>query len=51
MESKITCIDNGGFEDMLTLGNVYVVEGVGENSYLVKDDNNVERWFGMVKFK
>lgn len=46
----VVCIDNSGFEDMLTEGSVYQVEQVGENDFKVYDDKEQPRWFGDMKF-
>ena len=47
---QIECIDNSGFEDLLTQGQVYRITELGVNSYQLKDDSDQLRWFGRFKF-
>jgi hypothetical protein len=52
MDNKyVVCIDEGGFEDMLTEGNYYRVLHQENNGYLLTGDDGIVRWFGDVKFK
>ena len=42
----IECIRNDGFEDQLTSCSTYQVKEVGNNSYLIQNDNEESRWYG-----
>ena len=46
----IECIRNEGFEDQLTASTAYKVKEFGENSYLIKNDNEEPRWYGQQHF-
>lgn len=47
---QIECVDNGGFEDLLTPGQKYHVAGLKGQSVKVQDDTGTKRWFGRLKF-
>ncbi len=47
---NIECIRNDGFEDQLTAGIAYRVSRVGQNSYLIENDNQQQRWYGRQHF-
>ncbi len=49
----VECIDNDGFEDVLTKGACYTVEslGQGDASYRVATDQDTFGWFGAAKFR
>lgn len=47
----VKCIREDGFEDQLTTNAEYEVEAIGENSYLITNDNDEQRWYGMQHFK
>ena len=47
---NFTCTDNGGFEDQLSEGTTYYIKEVGCNSYLLKNDNDEEAWYGQSHF-
>lgn len=47
---QIECIDNGGFEDLLTIGRTYPVEALQGYSAQLLDDSGQLRWFGRSKF-
>ena len=47
----VTCNTNGGFEDQLTTGGEYAVKEIGENSYLIENDQKEQRWYGQQNFK
>lgn len=46
----VTCEDHSGFEDQLTSSQRYVVEELGENSYLLVNDAGQRRWYGVSHF-
>jgi hypothetical protein len=46
----ITCVNNGGFEDQLTVSQQYHVKEYGENSYLIENDNGGRQWYGTIHF-
>ena len=46
----IECIRADGFEDQLTSTMTYQVKEVGENSYLIENDNEESRWYGNQHF-
>lgn len=47
---RIICKDSSGFEDQLTADKEYGVKELGENSYLVTNDNGEEVWYGTSHF-
>lgn len=49
----VECINNDGFEDQLgeAVLSEYEVEEIGENSYLIENDNEENRWYGTDKFR
>lgn len=46
----IECVRNEGFEDQLTTNSAYQVEEIGENSYLIQNDSQDQRWYGRQHF-
>lgn len=48
---KVKCINSVGFEDQLTAGMLYTVEGVGENSYIIVNDKHQPAWYGTPQLK
>lgn len=46
----IECIDNSGFEDLLSCGTHYPVLGLGGQSVQLRDNSGQVRWFGRGKF-
>jgi hypothetical protein len=48
----VTCEDNNGFEDALTIGKIYKAARVryGSGSYHIMDDKGVYGWYGRGKF-
>ncbi|MDB4302194.1 hypothetical protein N9924_01365 [bacterium] len=53
MESKavVTCINVGGFEDTLTLGQEYEIKVAGANSYCIENDKGNISWYGTPQLK
>jgi len=47
---QIECIDNNGFEDLLTPGDRYGVYALSAQSVQLQDDSGSLRWFGRGKF-
>jgi len=47
----IECIRNDGFEDQLTAEGAYRVQEMGDNSYLIENDNEEARWYGRQHFR
>ncbi len=49
----IECVDAAGFEDQIgrSKDGYYQVEDIGENGYLIKNDNWESRWYGAYHFK
>jgi hypothetical protein len=47
----IKCIDNSGFEDLLTENQMYPIVERGVNGFLVECDKGDLRWFGGLKFE
>ena len=48
-----TCIDNKGFEDILTIGKEYKGQFISNNStpvYIYKCDDGIEMWFTNDRF-
>lgn len=46
----IECVRNDGFEDQLTASSAYRVKELGENSYLIENDREDQRWYGHQHF-
>lgn len=46
---NLKCIDNQGFEDVLTVGKVYRAQVVG-NSCFLQTDKGSFGWYGLVHF-
>ena len=47
---QIECIDNSGFEDLLTPGQNYRIDALQGNSVQLRDDSGQQRWYGRMKF-
>lgn len=49
----VECVNNDGFEDQLgeAVLSEYEVKEIGENSYLIENDNEENRWYGTDKFR
>lgn len=48
---KVKCVDNSGFEDQLTVGDVYLVLVLKSwNEVKVVNDNEAGSWYGLNKF-
>ena len=50
MDKIFECIDNGGFEDQLTVSNKYIAVEVKNNSVKVQNAKGQKRWYGQVRF-
>lgn len=46
----VICKTNEAFEDQLTSGERYAVIGMGDNSYLIRNDRGEQRWYGRSRF-
>ena len=46
----IECVDNGGFEDQMEIGQIFHVKERGQNSYLIENHKGQLRWYGTAKF-
>ncbi|MEH6824574.1 MAG: hypothetical protein V7629_11750 [Motiliproteus sp.] len=46
----IECVRNEGFENQLTESSAYQVKELGENSYLIENDEQQRRWYGRQLF-
>lgn len=46
----VNCIDDGGFEDQLSVEKTYQVLEQKNNSYLIINDNEEKAWYGTMHF-
>ncbi len=47
----IKCLDNYGFEDLLSIGKTYHIVNRSGNSVQITDDSGNLRWYGQLKFR
>ncbi len=49
-DKYVECVNNDGFEDVLTVGYKYIANKKKGASVFIVDDNGNERWYGNLKF-